>query len=97
MDNKKKAIFSRSIHLMVTPIENGFTCSLVGDNKQNMSADEYDLCNTIARGMIKLSTDNPTKLYNKGLEALSEDQKNKSDNVVDFLEFLKVKTLKSIN
>ena len=81
---------------MVTPIENGFTCSLVGIISKTCLQMNM-IYNTIARGMIKLSTDNPTKLYNKGLEALSEDQKNKSDNVVDFLEFLKVKTLKSIN
>ena len=97
MKDKKKAIFSRSIHLMVTPVEKGFSCSVVGDNKENMTEDEYDLCNAIARGMIKLSNDNPNKLYSVGIEALSEDHKNKDSNIVDFLEFLKVRTFKSFN
>tara|TARA_B100000886_G_C20140936_1_gene373933 strand:- start:12 stop:305 length:294 start_codon:yes stop_codon:yes gene_type:complete len=97
MKKSKKGIFSRSIHLMVTPVDKGFSCSVVGDNKENMSEDEYDLCNTIARGMIKLSNDNPNKVYSEGVEALSEDHKNKDSNIVDFLEFLKVRTFKSIN
>ena len=97
MKTKKRAIFSRSIHLMVTPVNKGFSCFVVGDNKENMTEDEYDLCNTIARGMIKLSNDNPNKVYSEGIEALSEDHKNKDTNVVDFLEFLKVRTLKSFN
>ena len=97
MKEKKKAIFSRSIHLMVTPVDKGFSCSVVGDNKENMTEDEYDLCNTIARGMIKLSNDNPNKVYSEGIEALSEDHKNKDSNIVDFLEFLKVRTFKSFN
>ncbi len=97
MKEKKKAIFSRSIHLMVTPVDKGFSCSVVGDNKENMTEDEYDLCNTIARGMIKLSNDNPNKVYSEGIEALSEDHKNKDCNIIDFLEFLKVRTFKSFN
>ena len=97
MKKSKKGIFSRSIHLMVTPVNKGFSCSVVGDNKENMTEDEYDLCNTIARGMIKLSNDNPNKVYSEGIEALSEDHKNKDSNIVDFLEFLKVRTLKSFN
>ena len=97
MKTKKRAIFSRSIHLMVTPVDKGFSCSVVVDNKENMTEDEYDLCNTIARGMIKLSNDNPNKVYSEGIEALSEDHKNKDSNIVDFLEFLKVRTLKSFN
>ena len=55
---------------MVTPVDKGFSCSVVGDNKENMTEDEYDLCNTIARGMIKLSNDNPNKVYSEGIEAL---------------------------
>ena len=43
--------------------------------------------------MIKLSNDNPNKVYSEGIEALSEDHKNKDSNIVDFLEFLKVRTL----
>ena len=97
MKDKKKAIFSRSIHLMVTPVEKGFSCSVVGDNKENMTDDEYDLCNTIARGMIKLSNDNPSKVFSEGIEALSEDHKHKDSNIVDFLEFLKVSASKSLN
>ena len=97
MKDKKKAIFSRSIHLMVTPVDKGFSCSVVGDNKENMTEDEYDLCNTIARGMIKLSNDNPNKVFSEGIEALSEDHKNKDSNIVDFLEFLKVRASKCIN
>ena len=88
MKNKKN-LFSDSIHLMITPWDKGFTCSIVGDNKQNMSPDEYDLCNTIARGLIKASMDNPHKIYTLGVEGFAEDKKNNSSNVVDFLDFVR--------
>ena len=89
MKDKKKAIFSRSIHLMVTPVEKGFSCSVVGDNKENMTDDEYDLCNTIARGMIKLSNDNPSKVFSEGIEALSRTISIKIVILLISLSFLK--------
>tara|TARA_B100000965_G_C19573656_1_gene750312 strand:+ start:1537 stop:1827 length:291 start_codon:yes stop_codon:yes gene_type:complete len=94
---KKKNLFSESIHIMITPWDKGFTCAIVGDNKQNMTPEEYELCNTIARGLIKASMDNPHKIYTLGVEGFAEDKKDKSSNVVDFLDFVKSRASRSFH
>ena len=82
---------------MITPWDKGFTCAIVGDNKQNMTPEEYELCNTIARGLIKASMDNPHKIYTLGVEGFAEDKKDKFSNVVDFLDFVKSRASRSFH
>ena len=52
MKNKKFDVLN-SIKVLVTPWEKGFTCGIVMDSKAKMSTEQYELCSTIARGMIK--------------------------------------------
>ena len=110
---KKKDTLSliNSIKVLVSPWQKGFTCGIVMDSKSKMGTEEYELCSTIARGMIKMATSDPHSTFLWGLRGFAED-KNKSgkdmtissvaefddeSNVIDFLEFLKKKRDKELN
>jgi hypothetical protein len=59
MPKEKKINETNSIKVLVTPWEKGFTCGIVINSKASMSTEEYELCSTIARGMIKVATSDP--------------------------------------
>ena len=109
MKNKKFDMLN-SIKVLVTPWEKGFTCGIVMDSKAKMSTEQYELCSTIARGMIKMATSDPHTTFLYGLRGFADDKKsNKSmpinsvaefdneDNVIDFIEYLKKKRDKELN
>ena len=66
-----------------------------------MTTEQYELCSTIARGMIKMANSDPHSTFLWGPDI--EDKKSEKDmtssvaefddesNVIDFLEFLKKK------
>ena len=110
MTKDKKFDVLNSIKVLVTPWEKGFTCGIVMDSKAKMSTEQYELCSTIARGMIKMATSDPHTTFLYGLRGFADDNKsNKSmpinstaefdndDNVIDFIEFLKKKRDKELN
>ena len=100
-----------SIKVLVSPWQKGFTCGIVMDSKSNMGTEEYELCSTIARGMIKMATTDPHSTFLWGLRGVAEDKNKKSkdlsissvaefddeSNVIDFLEYLKKKRDKELN
>ena len=81
------------------------------DTKSKMTTEQYELCSTIARGMIKMATSDPHSTFLWGLRGFAEDKKkNNKDltvssiaefddesNVIDFLEYLKMKRDKELN
>ena len=106
-----KEAFKNAIKVLVTPWEKGFTCGIVMDSTTKLTTEEYELCSTIARGMIKMATTDPHSTFLWGLRGFADD-KNKNDktmtissvaefdsedNVIDFLEFLKQKRDKELN
>jgi len=110
MTKDKKFNVLNSIKVLVTPWEKGFTCGIVMDSKAKMSTEQYELCSTIARGMIKMATSDPHTTFLYGLRGFADDKKsNKSmpinsvaefdneDNVIDFIEYLKKKRDKELN
>ena len=110
MTKDKKFDMLNSLKVLVTPWEKGFTCGIVMDSKAKMSTEQYELCSTIARGMIKMATSDPHTTFLYGLRGFADDKKsNKSmpinstaefdndDNVIDFIEFLKKKRDKELN
>ncbi len=110
MTKDKKFDTLNSIKVLVTPWEKGFTCGIVMDSKAKMSTEQYELCSTIARGMIKMATSDPHTTFLYGLRGFADDKKsNKSipinsvaefdneDNVIDFIEYLKKKRDKELN
>ena len=113
MKNKKinEITYINSVKVIVQPWEKGFNCSIVMDSNSKMTTEEYELCSTIARGMIKMATTDPQSTFLWGLRGYAEDKKkNKKDlsissvaefdddsNVIDFLEFLKMKRDKELN
>jgi hypothetical protein len=106
-----KSAFKNAIKVLVTPWEKGFTCGIVMDSSTKMTTEEYELCSTIARGMIKMATTDPHSTFLWGLRGFADDKKNDNndltinsiaefddeDNVIDFLEFLKQKRDKELN
>ena len=109
---KKKSIdVNNSIKVLVTPWEKGFTCGIVMDSKAEMSTEEYEVCSTIARGMIKMATADPQTTFMYGLRGFADDKKSSTkslainsvaefdseDNVIDFIEYLKHKRDKELN
>ena len=108
---KSKMSYVNSVKVIVSPWQKGFHCGIIMDSKSKMSTEEYELCSTIARGMIKMATSDPHSTFLWGLRGYAEDKKkNDKDltissvaefdddsNVIDFLEFLKMKRDKELN
>ena len=106
-----KEAFKNAIKVLVTPWEKGFTCGIVMDSNTKLTTEEYELCSTIARGMIKMATTDPHSTFLWGLRGFADDKKqnkedltinsiaefDSEDNVIDFLEFLKQKRDKELN
>ena len=81
------------------------------DTKSKMTTEQYELCSTIARGMIKMATSDPHSTFLWGLRGFAEDKKRNvkdltvssiaefddESNVIDFLEYLKMKRDKELN
>ena len=112
MTKKKDNLnFINTIKVLISPWQNGFTCGIVMDSKSRMTTEEYELCSTIARGMIKMATTDPHSTFLWGLRGFAEDKhKGTKDlsissvvdfddesNVIDFLEYLKKKRDKELN
>jgi hypothetical protein len=111
MPKEKKINETNSIKVLVTPWEKGFTCGIVINSKASMSTEEYELCSTIARGMIKVATSDPQTTFMYGLRGFADDKKSSTktlainsvaefdneDNVIDFIEYLKHKKDKELN
>ena len=113
MTKKTKGNLSliNSVKVIVTPWQKGFTCGIIMDSKSRMSTEEYELCSTIARGMIKMATSDPHSTFLWGLRGYAEDKKKSGkdltissvaefddeSNVIDFLEYLKMKRDKELN
>ena len=110
MTKDKKFDVLNSIKVLVTPWEKGFTCGIVMDSKAKMTTEQYELCSTIARGMIKMATSDPHTTFLYGLRGFADDKKNNKgmpinstaefddeDNVIDFIEYLKKKRDKELN
>ena len=110
MTKDKKFDVLNSIKVLVTTWEKGFTCGIVMDSKAKMSTEQYELCSTIARGMIKMATSDPHTTFLYGLRGFADDKKNNKgmpinstaefddeDNVIDFIEYLKKKREKELN
>jgi len=110
MTKDKKFDKLNSIKVLITPWEKGFTCGIIMDSKVKMSTEQYELCSTIARGMIKMATSDPHTTFLYGLRGFADDKKSnksmpinsiaefdKEDNVIDFIEYLKKKRDKELN
>jgi hypothetical protein len=100
-----------SVKVIVSPWQKGFTCGIIMDTKSKMTTEQYELCSTIARGMIKMATSDPHSTFLWGLRGFAEDKKRNvkdltvssiaefddESNVIDFLEYLKMKRDKELN
>ena len=111
MSEKDKINLLNAIKVLVSPWERGFTCGIIMDTKAAMPTEQYELCSTIARGMIKIATTDPHSTFLWGLRGFADDKKNQKDiltpnsvaefededNIIDFLEYLKKKRDKELN
>ena len=111
MKKDDKKVVNSAIKVLVSPWDKGFTCGIIMDSRTKMTTEEYELCSTIARGMIKMATTDPHSTFLWGLRGFADDKNKQKDNltisavsefdddsnVVDFLEFLKQKRDKELN
>ena len=111
MKKNDKKLLNNAIKVLVSPWEKGFTCGIIMDSRTKMTTEEYELCSTIARGMIKMATTDPHSTFLWGLRGFADDKNKQKDNltisavsefddesnVIDFLEFLKQKRDKELN
>ena len=111
MKKDDKKLLNNAIKVLVSPWDKGFTCGIIMDSRTKMTTEQYELCSTIARGMIKMATTDPHSTFLWGLRGFADD-KNKTgkdmsissvaefddeSNVIDFLEYLKMKRDKELN
>jgi len=109
---KDKLNLTNSIKVLVSPWQKGFNCGIIMDSKSKMTTEQYELCSTIARGMIKIATSDPHSTFMWGLRGFADDKKinNNKDfsinstaefddesNIIDFIEYLKRKRDKELN
>tara|TARA_R100001244_G_scaffold5_2_gene5 strand:+ start:959 stop:1291 length:333 start_codon:yes stop_codon:yes gene_type:complete len=108
---KDKLNLIGSIKVLISPWQKGFNCGIIMSSKPKMTTEQYELCSTIARGMIKTATDDPQSTFMWGLRGFAEDKRKNSkdlsissiaefddeDNVIDFIEYLKQKRDKELN
>ena len=108
---KSKTSYINSVKVLVSPWQKGFHCGIIMDSQSKMSTEEYELCSTIARGMIKMATSDPHSTFLWGLRGFADDKKKNTkdlsissvaefddeSNVIDFLEYLKMKRDKELN
>ena len=111
MKKDDKKLLNNAIKVLVSPWDKGFTCGIIMDSRTKMTTEQYELCSTIARGMIKMATTDPHSTFLWGLRGFAEDKrKNNKDmsissvaefddesNVIDFLQYLKMKRDKELN
>jgi len=76
----KKFDVLNSIKVIVSPWDSGFTCGILLDSRNKMSDEQYELCSTIARGMIKLATTDPHSAFLAGMKGFADDRKYKKIN-----------------
>ena len=95
---KNNSKFSNSITILISPWEKGFSCGVLSDGTTfGMSTKEYELCSTIAKGMCYAANQNPDKIFKLGLKVpgLKKTKNNllkkNNSNVIDFLQFLRIK------
>jgi len=112
MTKKDKLNLINSVKVIVSPWQKGFHCGIIMDSKSKMTTEQYELCSTIARGMIKMATQDPQTIFVYGLKGFADDKKqinkdsmtlnsvaefDEEDNVIDFIEYLKQKREKELN
>jgi len=111
MKKKDKLNLINSVKVIVSPWQKGFHCGIIMDSKSKMTTEQYELCSTIARGMIKMATSDPHSTFLWGLRGFADDKKRSDkdltissvadfddeSNVIDFLEYLKMKRDKELN
>ena len=108
---KKTFDIINDIKVIITPWDKGFSCGILMDSKTKMTDDQYELCSTIARGMIKMATADPHTTFLAGIKGFADDAKYKktngginekaniddTENIIDFLEYLKRKRKKELH
>ena len=109
---KDKLNSTNSIKVLISPWQKGFNCGIIMDSKSKMTTEQYELCSTIARGMIKMATSDPHSTFMWGLRGFADDKKKNSNedlsinstaefddqsNIIDFIEYLKHNRDKELN
>ena len=86
----------KAVKILISPSDNGFNCSIDLRNLKNLNADEIELCNTIARGLVYQATTDPHATFLMGMKGIDNDKKKddfkikknkKKNNVINFYDY----------
>ena len=75
MKEENKPSMTNSVQVLIAPWERGFTCGVIVSSSTKMTTEQYEMCSTVARGMIKLATEiiiEKAKTYRKMLRVLQK-------------------------
>jgi hypothetical protein len=91
----KKYTFTPSVNISIDPTDTGFACVITEDKEESVQDEQYYMCCTIARGMVRLAVDNPELVFSEGVKYMEEEAREKEHNkrnsgkVIDIQEFFK--------
>lgn len=79
--------FEKSLKVLIKPWDKGFTMGILESSMPGFTEEEKDLCLNIAKGMIKVATDNPHLIYNSGKKELkNKEKKQKEESIIKNLK-----------
>lgn len=91
----KKYTFTPSVNISIDPTDTGFSCVITEDKEESVQDEQYYMCCTIARGMVRLAVENPELVFSEGVKYMEEESREKEHNkkhsgkVIDIQEFFK--------
>jgi hypothetical protein len=54
---RKKMTFVPSVNIAIDPTDTGFACVITEDKEESVNDEQYYMCCTIARGMVRLAVE----------------------------------------
>lgn len=91
----KRMTFVPSVNISIDPTDTGFACVITEDKEESVNDEQYYMCCTIARGMVRLAVENPELVFSEGVKYMEEEAREKehdkkhSGKVIDIKEFFK--------
>ena len=100
MKSQTEIDVKKTIKILVSPNDNGFSCAIDIENSKNLNPEEHELVTTIARGLVFQATNDPHQTFLMGVKGFKNDKEKKLDlkkkepkkeqnNVIDFIDYLK--------
>ena len=77
MKSQTEIDVKKTIKILVSPNDNGFSCAIDIENSKNLNPEEYELVSKIARGLVFQATTDPHSTFLMGLKGFKNDKEKK--------------------